>query len=667
MDDRESAGSASIVATRYTAEMAKLSQDERQAERDQVRARAVFESAVDGMITIDEVGTIQSANPAALALFGYETDEILGHNVKLLMPEPHRSNHDDYIGNYLRTGEEKIIGKGREVEGRRKDGSVFPMDLAVSEIRTDGTCWFLGIVRDITVRKETEVELRRERDFAESLVETAQAIVLVLDGEGNIVRYNHYMEEISGVPLEKVRGQNWFRTFIPNEERPRLRGIFDTALLGAPTRGNVNPITTRDGEQRDIEWFDTVLRDPEGRVTGILAIGQDLTPRRQLEEQVRQAQKLEAIGRLAGGVAHDFNTLLGSIAGYAEILSEGVGSDPQLLKAAQQIFRATERGAALTRQLLAFSRRQVLRPKVVDLNEVVHDMEGLLQRLVETGVDLVQSLTDERLPVRVDAAQIEQVIMNLVINACDAMPGGGRLEIATRRGNESTSCGDCQGSCCQLRVTDTGIGMDGTTRGRIFDPFFTTKETGKGTGLGLATVYGIVTQSQGRVRVESQPGEGSTFVICFPHAADEAEDAAAPPALISRPTHPGHETVLLVEDDPMFRELLAEVLEKRGYRVWVAENADQALELCRRDETLPELLVSDIAMPGEMSGSDLAAALRVEDESLPVLLMSGYTDESVPPDETGANGGASRFIQKPFSTSDFVNAVRALLDASPRN
>ena len=639
------------------------SADHRQSERDQVRARAIFESAVDGLIVIDEAGTIQSANPAALHLFGYELDEVLGQNVKLLMPEPHRSNHDDYIGNYFRTGEKQIIGKGREVEGRRRDGSVFPMDLAVSEIRSDGSCWFLGIVRDITIRRETEQALRRERDFAESLVETAQAIVLVLDAEGNIVRYNRYMEEISGVPLDEVRGKNWFQTFIPHTERPKIRGLFDTALLGAPTRGNVNPIQTKDGEQRDIEWFDTVLRDSEGNVTGILAVGQDLTPRRQLEEQVRQAQKLEAIGRLAGGVAHDFNTLLGSIAGYAEILTERLEDEPELLKAAQQIFRATERGAALTRQLLAFSRRQVLRPKVVDLNEVVRDMEGLLQRLVDAGADLVQSLTDERLPVRVDATQIEQVIMNLVINACDAMPDGGRIEIATRRGNELNSCGDCQGSCCQLRVTDTGIGMDESTRDRIFDPFFTTKDVGKGTGLGLATVYGIVTQSHGRVRVESRPGEGSTFVICFPHAANETEDVAPPPPLIPRPRVRGHETVLLVEDDPMFRELLAEVLEKRGYQVWVAENADQALELCRRDESFPELLVSDISMPGEMSGSELASVLRQECEALPVLLMSGYTDETVPPDEMGSNGGASRFIQKPFSTSDFVAAVRELLDA----
>ncbi|MDA8019611.1 MAG: PAS domain S-box protein [Thermoanaerobaculia bacterium] len=648
----------------YTPPMPPI-EDGPELERDRVRARAIFESAVDGMITIDETSAIRSVNPAALRIFGYEADEVLGENVKMLMPEPHHSNHDDYVSNYLRTGEKRIIGKGREVEGRRKDGSTFPMDLAVSELRLGDSSWFLGIVRDVTTRQETAEELRRERDFAESLVETAQAIVLVLDAEGRIVRFNRYMEEISGIPLEEVRGKNWFQTFIPPSERARIRGVFDTSLLGSPTRGNVNAILTASGEQRDIEWFDTVLRDTEGNVSGILAVGQDLTPRRALEEQVRQAQKLEAIGRLAGGIAHDFNTLLGSIAGYAEILAESLEDDADQHKAARQIVRAAERGAALTRQLLAFSRRQVLYPKVVDLNAVVEDMGGLLQRLVDTGVELARRLADERLPVRVDATQVEQVIMNLVINACDAMPDGGRIEIATCR-SDASRCSDCTGGCCQLRVSDTGIGMDDKTKSRIFDPFFTTKETGKGTGLGLATVYGIVTQSHGRVRVESRVGEGSSFIICFPYASEEdAADDVAPRDLVTGLGGHGNETILLVEDDLMFRNLLAEVLEKRGYRVWVAEDAAEALALYRRDETLPDLLVSDISMPGEMNGSDLATTLRAEDATLPVLLMSGYTDETLPADdEAGAETGPSKFIQKPFSTADFLAAVRELLSAS---
>ena len=648
-------------------------------ERDRVRARAIFQSAVDGMITIDEKGTVRSINPAALRIFGYEPVDVLGENIKMLMPEPDHSRHDGYLDNYLRTGERRIIGKGREVSGRRKDGSVFPMELAVSELEADDSRWFLGIIRDVTARRETEEALRRERDFAESLVETAQAIVLVLDAEGRIVRYNRYMEEISGIVLDEVRGKSWFETFIPRTQRSELRGLFDTALLGTPTRGYVNAILTKGGEERDIEWFDTMLRDTEGHVTGILAVGQDLTPRKALEEQVRRAQKLEAIGRLAGGIAHDFNTLLGSVAGYAEILTESLEDDPELLKAAQQIFRAAERGGALTRQLLAFSRRQVLRPKVVDLNAVVEDMGGLLQRLLNTGVELAQHLTDERLPVRVDASQIEQVIMNLVVNACDAMPDGGLVEIATRRGDEMTSCAKCHGSCCQLQVSDTGVGMDETTRGRIFDPFFTTKETGRGTGLGLATVYGIVTQSHGRVRVESKQGEGSRFVICFPYAKEDGggegsgngtDDCTGKPLgpkpLVSSPDDQRHETVLLVEDDLMFRELLAEILEKRGYRVWMAQDADEALRLCRRDD-LPDLLVSDISMPGELSGSELAATLRQDDANLPVLLMSGYTEEPVATEESGPSDGPSKFIQKPFSTAEFVAVVRGLLDATPRS
>jgi len=626
------------------------------------RTQLILEAAVDAILTIDESGRIESVNPAAERMFGYRSAELLGRNVSILMGAEHRHRHDGYIRRYLDTGEARIIGIGREIEARRKDGTLFPIELAVSEFFIGDRRFFMGTVRDVTERKEIEEELRRERDFAESLVETAQAIVLVLDGDGRIVRFNRYLEEISGRRLEEVRGEDWFDLFIPAGDRAQVWEVFAQVLAGRSMRGIVGRIVTRDGSEREIEWYNTTLGSVEGEGPGVLAVGQDITERRQLEEQFRQAQKMEAIGRLAGGVAHDFNTLLGSITGYSELLL-GRTEEPGLRHPVEQIHRAADRGAGLTRQLLAFSRRQVLKPTVLDLNRVVGEMDDMLGRLIAGDVELVYDLEPELGPVKVDPGQIEQVVMNLIVNAADAIGnGGGRIAVRTRNVELDEAEAEREsvlvpGHYALLAVTDDGCGMTEEVRTQIFEPFFTTKEQGKGTGLGLSTVYGIVRQSGGGIAVDTAPGEGTTFKVYLLRVDEELEPAAEEPE--PPPSRRGSETVLLVEDDPMFLELLGEVLESNGYTVLSAGDPAEAIEICERAPNPVDLLVSDMVMPG-MSGSELARRLLERHPEMRVLLMSGYTDEAL--EDRGVLDDDRSFLQKPFGTKDFIRIVREILD-----
>ncbi|HEX9733751.1 MAG TPA: PAS domain S-box protein [Thermoanaerobaculia bacterium] len=633
-----------------------------QLEQSLARTQGILDSAVDGILTIDERGIVQSINPSAVAMFGYAAEEVVGRNVRVLMPPPYHEEHDDYLRRYLETGDRKVIGIGREVVGRRKDGTTFPLDLAVAEFFLGHRRAFVGTLRDVTQRHEIEEALRREREYAESLVETAPAIVLVLDVGGRIVRFNRYMEELSGYRLDEVRGRDWFTTFLPNADRELVREVFAEVLRGDATHAT-NTIATREGHEREIEWRNTLLRDAAGETSGILAIGLDITERRRLEEQFRQAQKMEAIGRLAGGVAHDFNTLLGSITGFSEMLLDGLeGGDP-LQRAAEQIFRGAQRGAALTRQLLAFGRRQVLQPRVLALGSVVADMDDMLRRLIGEDVELVHRDGEPCGAVRVDSGQLEQAIMNLAVNSRDAMPRGGRIVIETR--DVELSAADAAdsdlaapGRYVMLAVSDDGCGMDETTRRRLFEPFFTTKELGKGTGLGLSMVYGFVKQSGGGITVESQADAGTTFRIYLPRAEGEAVAAVhAPPAAASAATA-GSETVLLVEDDEMFRGLLCEVLAAKGYQVLSAPEPAAALGLLGEHRGSLDLVVSDLVMPG-MTGTELVDHVRAEHPETKVILMSGYTDEDLA--ERGATGDGEPFLQKPFSTKVFLQVVRDVL------
>jgi nitrogen-specific signal transduction histidine kinase/ActR/RegA family two-component response regulator len=407
------------------------------------------------------------------------------------------------------------------------------------------------------------------------------------------------------------------------------------------------------------------LRDSSGGVQGAICMALDVTDRKQLEEQFRQAQKMEAVGRLAGGIAHDFNNLLMVIQGYADLLADRLPVGEALHRNAEQIQTAAQRAAALTQQLLAFSRKQILAPKVLNVHSVVADMEKMLQRLIGEDIELETSSKPDLWLVKADRSQIEQVVMNLAVNARDAMPQGGRLMIETTNVEFDASVSHspavvAPGKYVMLAVTDNGCGMDSKTQAHIFEPFFTTKEKGKGTGLGLATVYGVVKQSGGYVWVYSEPGHGTTFKIYLPRIEDEtatsARDRNVKPDALPR----GTEVVLLVEDEAGVRELAREYLEMSGYTVIVAPDGRTAIELASMHKGTIHLLMTDMVMPG-IGGRELAERVAAIRPEIKILYMSGYTDQAVV--HQGILGTDAPLLQKPFTLATLTTKLREILAA----
>jgi two-component system, cell cycle sensor histidine kinase and response regulator CckA len=394
-----------------------------------------------------------------------------------------------------------------------------------------------------------------------------------------------------------------------------------------------------------------------------LVVAQDIGERHQLEQQLRQAQKMEAVGRLAGGVAHDFNNLLMVIKGHTELLMNALLPSDTFTRKIEQIDRAADRAAALTRQLLAFSRMQVLQPRVMNINEVVEDMGRLIPRLIGEDVELVLRTDPALGAVRADASQMEQVIMNLAINARDAMPGGGRLLIETSNVELDRNYSAARpivvpGQYVLLAVSDTGLGMDQETQARIFEPFFTTKEQGKGTGLGLSTVYGVVKQSGGFIWVYSEVGKGTSFKIYLPRVDQAIEKGAVPQPHGDAPR--GTETILLAEDEQDVRELAREFLESAGYKVMQAANGQEAIRIASQNPDTIDLLVTDMVMPG-MTGQQLAGRLQQERGPLAVIYMSGYSEHAAT--EAAHSLPNARLLTKPFSRNAILRAVREVLGA----
>ncbi len=519
-------------------------------------------------------------------------------------------------------------------------------------------------ILDSTTRlQQAEEALRKERNFSQSIIDTAQAIILLLNPDGSVAEFNPYMEKLSGYSIEEVRGKDWFETFLPEHDRQKIGELFTKAISDIKTKGNINPIVTRDGKELTIEWFDRTLKDKNGDITGILAIGQDITERRNIEEQLRQSQKMEAIGMLAGGVAHDFNNLLTVILGNAQLASMNVVKDESLRKRIEEIKKAGEKAASLTRQLLAFSRKQIVQPKLLDINEVINEMEKMLKHMIGENIDFQTVLGPELWKICADPGQINQIIMNMVINSRDAMLRGGGLTIETANAdlNENYFCEhgikEVPGHYVMLAVSDTGSGMDKETQEHIFEPFFTTKEVGQGTGLGLSTIYGIVKQNNGFIWVYSEPGKGTTFKVYLPKVKDvEPEEKEQTPVDDSG----GSETVLIVEDDDNLRKFAQRALQMYGYRILDAENGEDALRVCGEYEGQIDLMITDVVMP-KMGGREAAERLQHLYPQIKVIYMSGYTDNTIV--HYGVLAPELNFIQKPFTPKGLARKVRETLES----
>jgi PAS domain S-box-containing protein len=547
----------------------------------------------------------------------------------------------------------------------RPDGEARRMLAHVVPIRNDrGEVYRIaGVVLDITERRRAQEALRASEERAHTLFEIVNLIVLGLDVRGYVDYVNPFLSHITGYAPEEMVGKDWC-DFAPEEERSPLRGVFRGLLEQGLHAHYENPIVTKTGAKRLIAWTNTVLRNAAGQPTGTLSIGEDITERHQLEAQLRQAQKMEAMGRLAGGVAHDFNNVLTAIYAYVELIREELPEGSPAHKDLGEVRKAAERATALTRQLLAFSRQQLLESRILDLNELVAEFENMLRRVIGEDVDLRLTLGTDTGNVRADPGQLHQVIMNLVINARDAMPQGGTLILETGNADLTEQHAQAQGHqpvtpgrYVMLAVSDTGTGMTPEVQAHIFEPFFTTKERGKGTGLGLSTVYGIVRQSGGHIWVYTEPGRGTTFKVYLPRVDDPPEEVGL---LVETSTVEGTETILLAEDDALLRPLTKTLLTKAGYTVLDAGNADEALAIVAQHAGPLHLLLADVVLP-RTSGRELARRLSESHPETKTLYVSGYTDDAIV--RYGMLERGLNFLQKPFTPVALARKVRQVLDA----
>jgi two-component system cell cycle sensor histidine kinase/response regulator CckA len=599
------------------------------------REVAIIESTVDAVIMLDAEGRIRAFNSSAERIFGRSREDVLGHELgPLLVPEELREAHRNGLQRAVQTGESSIIGRPVELSALRADGTEFPAEITISRLTGEGPVMFVGHVRDVTERRAGEVAARR----LAALVEYSADAIVLIGRDRRVESWNAGAEQIYGYERDEAIGRRVDELIMP----PGRRDEFAPAIERLHEAGSLSfevMHMRRDGSEFPVAATASVITGTAGELAGISLIARDMTERVELEEQLRQSQKMDAIGQLAGGIAHDFNNLLTVIAGYGRLAQARVGDGAGAAELAE-IARAAERAAILTRQLLAFSRRQILDPIVLDLGEVVRELTPMLERLI--GEDIVVEVRSQSpLPgVVADAGQIEQVVVNLAVNARDAMPDGGRLLIQTR----------ADGVFVRLAVTDTGVGIPAEDLPHVFEPFYTTKPVGAGTGLGLASVHGAITQSGGNVRVRSQEGVGTTVEISLPATSERARPAPAP---MSGETLGGHETILLCEDEEGVRALVEVVLSGAGYRVLGEARPNDAIERAARENI--DALVTDVIMP-DMPGPELARRLE-----LPTLFVSGYTADTVR--GRGSLPPGSAFLEKPFDTDTLLRTVRELLDA----
>jgi two-component system cell cycle sensor histidine kinase/response regulator CckA len=637
----------------------------RQSEK---RYRSVVENAGDAIFVADaDTGVLVEANPRAAELAGLSQEALVGRHHTALYPAEDRAAAD---AAFL----EQAITPGPPNETRicRADGRLVPVEISAALFTEGNERRLLGIFRDLSERRRAEEETRQLKEFYAAILENVREGILVTDAADRIQYVNRAQTRAFGVPRERLLGTH-VADEAPSGVDPEVPTQYDRArrtLEPAPYEARSFLADGREVLQSG--WFVPLVR--AGAYDGMVCTAEDVTERRAVEETLRstqeqflQSQKMEAVGRLAGGVAHDFNNILSVILSYAELLQDELPSQDPRRADLDEVVNAARAGASLTRQLLAFSRKQVTEPRVVRLGELVTGAQRLLKRLIGEDVALEVSGADGPWRVRIDPGHLEQVLLNLAVNARDAMPGGGRLAIAVGAVALEAPAGDAgersgSGRWVTLSVTDTGCGMDEATRAHVFEPFFTTKSAGQGTGLGLATVYGIVQQAGGHVAVESAPGRGAVFRISLPETdadgptADEAPRAPAP----DLPRARTDELVLIVEDDPALRQVMQRVLAGAGYHVLAAASGDEALRIAATRRERIQLLVSDVVMPG-MNGRDLATRLAAARPELRTLFLSGYTDDIL-----GAHGvldAGTHLLHKPFTQVQLLEAVRRRLAA----
>jgi two-component system, cell cycle sensor histidine kinase and response regulator CckA len=553
---------------------------------------------------------------------------------------------------------------GRELDLRRGDGTVVPVEVSASATEWGGRPAVLAIFRDLRDRREAAAVLQRSEDRFSHLIENLSDVITVVAVDGTIIYQSASIERVAGYQPSELLGRN-FRSFIHPQDDAPVQAALQQLILHAGTAAPPEfRFYRRDGSW---VWLESMANNllKDDAVGGIVVTSRDVTGRRLLEEQVRQSQKMEAVGRLAGGIAHDFNNLLMVIRGYGEIVLQEASESPEVRKNIETIVRTTESATSLTRQLLSFSRKHMFSPQVLDLNALVERMSEMLLGLLREEMEFQVRLAPNPGCVSADPGQIEQVIMNLVVNARDAMPNGGKLTLETAhinpdavRATKAVPAGDY----VMLAVADTGIGMDAETQGRIFEPFFTTKSKEEGTGLGLSVVYNVVRGIGGHVRVMSEPGRGSTFQVFFPRVA-----ATPLPPPISAPlgtSRAGMETILVAEDQPDLRWMICHFLQELGYSVLEAKDGGDAIALAEQYKDRIDVLLTDVVMPHNR-GPEVARRLAASRPGMKVIFMSGYTEDGFGA-ASGELGPDTTLLQKPFDLDSLALKIREVLQARSR-
>lgn len=639
---------------------------------------SILEAIPDAVVAVNRQGVMVQVNSQTEAMFSYTREELIGQNIEILVPERQRGDHHRHRDEYHAQPKIRRMGSGLDLYGRKRDGSEFPVEISLSPVSTgngargDGVI-VLSVIRDISDRKRIENQLRQvneelDRRKSRELRDSQNRMALIVDSsqdaiigktlDGVITQWNKGAQQMYGYTAQEIVGRN-ITTLCPGDRVDEMLGILAKIRRGEHVGYFESVRVTKDGRRLNVSVSISPILDQEGKVVGASAIARNITGQKKIEDQLRQSQKMEAVGRLAGGVAHDFNNLLGIVTACAELLRGRV--DSQSLEYIENIYEAATRGASLTRQLLAFSRRQPVQTQILDLNERLRQVTKLLRPLMGDDVEVALLPRTPTAIIEADPGQLDQIVMNLAVNSRDAMPRGGRLIIETgvfdfdeafAREHATMK----PGRHVMLAISDNGTGMDEATRGRIFEPFFTTKEIGKGTGLGLATVYGIIKQIGGDIWVYSEPDRGTTFKIYFPNA-EQKLGTVPEQQTEALPARREGVVILLAEDDRIMRRLTKKMLEEHGYHVIEADDGQTALDAIAKEHTRIDLVLTDVVMKS-VSGPELVLKVMNSHPEIRVVYMSGYTGEFVA--NQGLESGI-RLLEKPFTRAGLLKIIDAAL------
>ena len=653
----------------------KMLQDEHQRIQDEIRdkelelirerahgeahVRAIVDNAANGIVTIGDDKLIRTFNKAAESIFGRSAEEVIGHDVAILLPE-----QGSAAGDPVDLRDPRFVGRGQhETTARRADGSLFPAEFSVSEFATADERLYIGIIRDVTERHRAEAALRAADEQIHLLLDSVGEGVYGVDRDGRITFVNRSAMEM----LDRDEGDLIGLSFdsVARNGRSGAQAVcVATARTGESKDGIEDVFCRRDGSELPVQLTSRPVRK-DGELVGAVVSFQDMSHSKDLEARLRQAQKMEAIGRLTGGVAHDFNNLLTVIMGNLQLLGRTLGDNSAAATRIDKIMAAAKSGADLTRRLLTFSRQQVLETTAVDINELVADLGDMLRRTMGETITIATALNARPSLGRTDRNQLEHALLNLCVNARDAMKGNGRLSIETRcitfdEAYAATRNEVGAGRYIEIAVSDTGSGIAPEIMDKIFEPFFTTKPKGEGTGLGLATIFGFMKQSGGHVSVYSEVGHGATFKLYVAEA--ESTDAAAPEEMVEtdHAAADGAATILVVEDEAGVREIAVSILAEAGYTIIEAHNGPAGVAAFAEHPEI-DLVFSDVIMPGGMTGPQMVEAIRKQRPEIPVLFASGYAEQALKDRETLIP--QSKFIAKPYDAAELPRRVGSLLEA----